>query len=93
MLEILHNYIIHMGLMRYVIRIVYTLFGTSNLIKFVSETAKNVFVPLTVGGGIRSIKGASDMFKAGADKILLNSAAIDNIKLLKKLLKFLDLQI
>ena len=61
-----------------------TLFGTSNLIKFVSETAKNVFVPLTVGGGIRSIKGASDMFKAGADKVLLNSAAIDNIKLLKK---------
>ena len=61
-----------------------TLFGTSNLIKFVSETAKNVFVPLTVGGGIRSIKDASDMLKAGADKVLLNSAAIDNVKLLKK---------
>ena len=55
-----------------------TLFGTSNLIKFVSETAKNVFVPLTVGGGIRSIKGASDMFKAGADKVAINSAAVNN---------------
>jgi imidazole glycerol-phosphate synthase subunit HisF len=61
-----------------------TLYGTSNLIKFVSETAKNVFVPLTVGGGIRSINDASKMFKAGADKILINSAAIDNVMLLKK---------
>ncbi len=61
-----------------------TLYGTNNLIKFVSESAKNVFVPLSVGGGIRSINDASLMFKAGADKIIVNSAAIDNIKLLKK---------
>ncbi len=61
-----------------------TLYGTSNLIKFVSETAKNVFVPLSVGGGIRSINDASEMLKAGADKIIINSAAIDNVLLLKK---------
>tara|TARA_B100001175_G_C19513930_1_gene645857 strand:- start:3290 stop:4135 length:846 start_codon:yes stop_codon:yes gene_type:complete len=61
-----------------------TLYGTNNLIKFVSESAKNVFVPLSVGGGIRSINDASSMFKAGADKIIINSAAIDDIKLLKK---------
>ena len=61
-----------------------TLYGTSNLIKFVSETAKNVFVPLSVGGGIRSIDDASEMLKAGADKIIINSAAIDNVLLLKK---------
>ena len=61
-----------------------TLYGTNNLIKFVSESAKNVFVPLSVGGGIRSINDASSMFKAGADKIIVNSAAIDDIKLLKK---------
>ncbi len=64
-----------------------TLYGTSNLIKFVSETAKNVFVPLSVGGGIRSIKDASEMLKAGADKIIINSAAIDNVLLLKKVSK------
>ena len=60
-----------------------TLYGTSNLIKFVSETAKNVFVPLSVAGGIKSISNASKMFKAGADKIIINSAVIDNISLLK----------
>jgi imidazole glycerol-phosphate synthase subunit HisF len=61
-----------------------TLYGTNNLIKFVSESAKNVFVPLSVGGGIKSINDATSMFKAGADKIIINSAAIDNIRLLKK---------
>ena len=53
-----------------------TLFGTNNLVKFVSESAKNVFVPLSVGGGIRSIEDASSMFKAGADKIIVNSYII-----------------
>ncbi len=60
-----------------------TLYGTNNLIKFVSESAKNVFVPLSVGGGIRSINDASQMLKAGADKIIVNSAVIDNISFLK----------
>lgn len=61
-----------------------TLYGTNNLIKFVTQSAKNVFVPLSVGGGIRSIRDASLMFKAGADKIMLNSAVIDNIQFLKQ---------
>ena len=61
-----------------------TLYGTNNLTKFVSQSAKNVFVPLSVGGGIRSIDEASLMFKSGADKIILNSAVIDNINFLKE---------
>ena len=61
-----------------------TLYGTNNLIKFVNQSAKNVFVPLSVGGGIRSIGDASSMFKAGADKIMLNSAVIDNIQFLQE---------
>ena len=61
-----------------------TLYGTNNLIKFVNQTAQNIFVPLSVGGGIRSIDDASLMFKAGADKIIINSAVIDNINLLKQ---------
>lgn len=61
-----------------------TLYGTNNLIKFVNQSAKNVFVPLSVGGGIRSISDATSMFKAGADKVLLNSAVIDKIQFLKK---------
>ena len=61
-----------------------TLYGTNNLIKFVNQSAKHVFVPLSVGGGIRSISDATSMFKAGADKVLVNSAVIDKIQFLKK---------
>lgn len=61
-----------------------TLYGTSNLIKFVSDTAKNIFVPLSVGGGIKNINDASKMLKAGADKIIINSAIIDNINFLRE---------
>ena len=64
-----------------------TLYGTKNLTKFISETAKNTFIPLSVGGGIKSFQDALEMFKAGADKIIINSAIIDNILLLKKLSK------
>jgi len=44
----------------------------------VSETAKRVFVPLTVGGGIRSADDMRDALNAGADKVSVNSAAITN---------------
>ena len=44
----------------------------------VSETAKRVFVPLTVGGGIRSADDMRDALNAGADKVSVNTAAIGN---------------
>ncbi|MDR0887669.1 MAG: imidazole glycerol phosphate synthase subunit HisF [Candidatus Methanoplasma sp.] len=44
----------------------------------VSETAERVFVPLTVGGGIRTAKDMHDALCAGADKVSVNSAAINN---------------
>lgn len=44
----------------------------------VSETAERVFVPLTVGGGIRTVKDMRDALNAGADKVSVNSAAIGN---------------
>ena len=53
-----------------------TLYGTINLLKFVKNTCRDVYIPLTVGGGIRSIKNIEDMLKSGADKVGLNSAAI-----------------
>ena len=61
-----------------------SLYGTNNLNKFVSTTAKNLFVPLSVGGGIRSIKEIEKFLKSGADKICINSAAIENIKFIKE---------
>ncbi len=44
----------------------------------VSETAKKLFIPLTVGGGIRSVTDMRDALNAGADKVSVNSAAVTN---------------
>jgi len=48
----------------------------------VRETANEVFIPLTVGGGIRSAEDMRKMLHAGADKISINSAAIRNAKII-----------
>lgn len=61
-----------------------TLYGTNNLGKFVNKTSKNIFVPLSVGGGIRSIKDIQTMLNFGADKVSINSAAIDNPEFVKE---------
>ena len=64
-----------------------TLYGTNNLSNFISKTSKNSFIPLTVGGGIRSINDIKEMFKSGADKVCLNSQFIKNPKFIKKCIK------
>lgn len=61
-----------------------TLYGTNNLSKFITETANDIFIPLSVGGGIRSIEDMKKMFSAGADKICINSSIIENPNLLKQ---------
>ncbi len=48
------------------------------LIDVVRRTARELFVPFTVGGGVRSLADAAQLFDAGADKISINSAAISN---------------
>lgn len=61
-----------------------TLYGTINLLKFVKQTSKDVYIPLTVGGGIRSIKNIEEMLKNGADKVGLNSAGIIRPKFIRE---------
>ena len=56
--------------------IVASLYGRSNLIDIVRRTAYDVFVPMTVGGGIRSIQDVRDLLRAGADKVAINTAAV-----------------
>ena len=53
-----------------------TLYGTNNLSKFIKRTANNLFVPLAIGGGIKTVDDAKKIFQAGADKIVINSSAI-----------------
>ena len=48
------------------------------MINVVKKTANEVFIPLTVGGGISSIENIQALLKAGADKVSINSAAIRN---------------
>ncbi|MCB5953116.1 imidazole glycerol phosphate synthase subunit HisF [Enterococcus sp. BWT-B8] len=53
------------------------------MIAVVERTAAEVFIPLTVGGGIRSVEDMKKMLQAGADKISLNSAAIQKPELIQ----------
>ena len=55
----------------------------ATMIDVVEKTAEKVFIPLTVGGGIRSIQNIRDLLKAGADKVSINTAGILNEKLIK----------
>ena len=48
------------------------------LVDLVSRTAKSVKIPFTVGGGINSISSINDLLRAGADKVSLNSSAVEN---------------
>jgi cyclase len=53
------------------------------LIDVIRRAAKEVFIPLTVGGGIRNIQNIQEVLNAGADKISINSAAVKDPKLIK----------
>jgi cyclase len=54
------------------------------LLDKVSETAKSCFVPLTVGGGISSIEDIKNLLLAGADKVSINTAAVENHNFIKE---------
>ena len=54
----------------------------STMISIVNKTAEKVFIPLTVGGGVSSIKDIRNLLSAGADKVSINTAAILNEKLI-----------
>lgn len=59
-----------------------TVAGQRTLHEAVRKTAETLFIPLTVGGGIRSFKDVRDTLKAGADKTSINTAAVQDPKLI-----------
>ncbi len=65
------------------IDIVASLYGRNSLTDIVRHTAEHVFVPLIVGGGVRSVRDAEDLLNAGADKVAINTAAIASPKLIQ----------
>lgn len=57
------------------------------MIEVVRKTAKEVFIPLTVGGGIDSLEDIDKLLHSGADKVSLNTAAVKNPKLVEEAVK------
>lgn len=58
--------------------------GRQTTIKMVEKVAQQVFIPFTVGGGIKSIEDIQNLLLAGADKISLNSSAVNNPALIEQ---------
>jgi len=61
-----------------------SLYKRNNLYHIVDESVKNIFVPLTIGGGIRSLKDIEKALKSGADKVAINSYATERPLFLKE---------
>ena len=55
-----------------------SLYQRNNLTDIITRTAKDIFIPITVGGGIRSLSDINSVLRAGADKVSINTAVIGN---------------
>ncbi len=64
--------------------IVASLYNRNNVSEIVKECAKNVFVPLTVGGGIRDLDDVARILDSGADKVAINTAALKDPNLISR---------
>lgn len=67
--------------------------GRATTLEVVSKTAETLFIPLTVGGGVRSVSDVGDLLAHGADKISVNSAALARPDLIDEIAKHFGAQV
>lgn len=64
--------------------VVASLYDRNSLKDIITRTANEIFIPLTVGGGLRTIEDITEVLRYGADKVSLNTAAIKNPEIIKQ---------
>ena len=64
--------------------VVASLYCRNSLLDIVKKTSQEIFIPLTVGGGLRTVEDIREVLQAGADKVLVNTAAIRNQELIRQ---------
>ncbi len=62
-----------------------SLYGRNSLKEVLRKTSRKAFIPITAGGGVRSLDDATNLLSSGADKIAINTAAIQNPNLIKEI--------
>jgi len=64
--------------------VVASLYNRNSLHGIIEKTARDIYIPLTVGGGLRTLDDIRDVLRAGADKVSLNTAALKNPKIISE---------
>jgi len=61
-----------------------SLYGRNSLLDMVNKTSRTIFIPLTVGGGLRTVEDIKTVLRAGADKVSINTAAVNRPELISE---------
>jgi len=64
--------------------VVASLYERNSLREIITKTTKEIFIPITVGGGIRTVEDINNVLRAGADKVCINTAAVNNPDFIRK---------